>query len=124
MEAPQSVTAERPYYLFAAKLETISPFFKNRGLFSRAAVLGETKAVASHRTPRSLFGRQACSPWLQSSLRDECVAGGWRAVTLCNGGSACSFTAKRRATMPVRVSRVATGGGIAYTGRERLRAGQ
>jgi hypothetical protein len=44
--------------------------------FSEAAVLGATKAVASHRTPRSLFGRLACSPWFQSSLRDERVMGG------------------------------------------------
>ncbi len=45
------------------------------GPFSEAAVLGANKAVASHRTPRSLFGWLACSPWLQPSLRDERVVG-------------------------------------------------
>ncbi len=46
-----------------------------RDPFSEVAVLGTTKAVASHRTPRSLFGWPTCSPWLQSSRRDERVAG-------------------------------------------------
>ncbi|MGO8750885.1 MAG: hypothetical protein ACLQNE_33480, partial [Thermoguttaceae bacterium] len=43
--------------------------------FSEATVLGSAKAVASHRTPKLVFGRLACSPWFQSSLRDELVVG-------------------------------------------------
>ena len=64
MAAPQSVTAERLYYLFAAKLETIRPFFKNGGLApSRRTRLWEKWPTARCLSPfLSMVQTEATTP--------------------------------------------------------------
>jgi hypothetical protein len=58
--------------------------------FSQATILGASKAVASHRTPKSLFGMTGS---LIESLREWATKCGNQEVRRSNG-SACSFHGK------------------------------
>jgi len=58
--------------------------------FSEATVLGASKAVASHRTPKSLFG--VTGSWIDS-LREWATKCGNQEVRR-SSGSACSFHGK------------------------------